>query len=206
MADTAATIPTPVSAPHSRPVHPFANTKSLLEIIPNRIDVEEESRLYDELMQDQDFDRRSVASAPGSLDFQGPPSVFSKDIWLDDNTGSGKSLAFAQDVRINGWTNVGDKAERGYIVYDCAIRTKEGTMIHVHKRYSDFDELETVLRHTLPRSQRHFVPALPPKSPLSRYRPAFLDRRRRLLQSWLAAVLLHPDVGGSKAVRVWVMN
>ncbi|KNZ75873.1 hypothetical protein J132_00886 [Termitomyces sp. J132] len=194
----------PASAPPSQPVHPFANSKSLLEIIPNGIDIEEESRLYDEL--DQEFDRRSVASAPGSLDFQRPPSVFSKDIWLDDNTGSGSSLAFAQDVRINGWTNVGDKPERGYIVYDCAIRTKEGTMIHAHKRYSDFDELETVLRRTLPRSQRHFVPVLPPKSPLSRYRPAFLDRRRRLLQSWLSAVLLHPDVGGSKAVRVWVMS
>ncbi|KAG5351962.1 hypothetical protein C0989_004365 [Termitomyces sp. Mn162] len=111
----------PASAPPSQPVHPFANSKSFLEIIPNGIDIEEESRLYDELVQasqfsnDQEFDRRSVASAPGSLDFQRPPSVFSKDIWLDDNTGSGSSLAFAQDVRINGWTSVGDKPERGYI-------------------------------------------------------------------------------------------
>lgn len=29
--------------------HPFANSKQLLEVIPDKIDVEEESRLYDEL-------------------------------------------------------------------------------------------------------------------------------------------------------------
>jgi hypothetical protein len=31
------------------PVHPFANTTKLLEIIPNGIDIEEEARLYEEL-------------------------------------------------------------------------------------------------------------------------------------------------------------
>lgn len=31
------------------PYHPFAHTKALLEIIPDKIDVEEESRLYDDL-------------------------------------------------------------------------------------------------------------------------------------------------------------
>ena len=35
-------------------------------------------------------------------------------------------------------------------VYDCAINTKEGTIIHAHKRYSEFAELHSMLRHTLP--------------------------------------------------------
>ncbi|KAG6819877.1 hypothetical protein H0H93_007756 [Arthromyces matolae] len=167
-----------------QPISPFAKSSPVLEIIHSGIDVEEESRLYDDIVQD--FDNRSIASAPGSLDFQGPPSVFSKEIWLENKSGTKETFAFAQDVKISGWTN--------------------GTMIHVHKRYSDFDELESVLRRTLPQNQRHYVPNLPPKSPLSRYRPAFLDKRRRHLQSWLSAVLLHPDVGGSKAVRIWVMT
>lgn len=39
----------PVTPTQSTIEHPFANSKSLLEIIPNKIDVEEEARLYDEL-------------------------------------------------------------------------------------------------------------------------------------------------------------
>lgn len=40
-------------------------------------------------------------------------SIFSKDIWLGDNLG--ESLAFARDVRISGWTSVGDKLGGAYI-------------------------------------------------------------------------------------------
>ncbi|KAG6865450.1 hypothetical protein C0991_002373 [Blastosporella zonata] len=138
---------TPTSTP-STIQHPFANSKSQLEIIPSGIDVEEESRLYDALTNDPDTDAQSIHSIAS---FQaGPPSVFSKDIWLGDNSGSRDTLAFAQDVRIAGWTSVGDKPEGSYIVYDCVIRTKEGTTIHAHKRYSDFDELEFALQSTLP--------------------------------------------------------
>ena len=57
--------------------------------------------------------------------------------------------------------------------------------------------------------QRHLVlsiPPLPPKNPLSRFRPAFLDRRRRLLQYWLANILLHPEIGGVDVVKKWVIN
>ncbi|KAF8066737.1 Phox homologous domain-containing protein [Lyophyllum atratum] len=192
----------PQASSSSVPEHPFANSKNLLEIIPDKIDIEEESRLYDELAYDNDYESRPMPSMPTS--FQGPPSIFSKDIWMDDKTG--EALAFARDVSISGWTNVGDKPEGAYIVYDCTIQTKEGTVIHAHKRYRDFAVLESALRHTLPAHQRHFIPVLPPKTPLSRYRPAFLDRRRRRLQAWLSAVLLHPDVGGAPAVRLWVMN
>jgi hypothetical protein len=114
-------------------------------------------------------------------------------------------------------------------VYDCIIETKERTLIHAHKRYSDFVVLETELLRTLPvrpspilssscagayytlipcaqRASRPSVPELPPKAPLARYRAAFLARRRRALEHWLAAVLLHPDVGGCEAVRGWVMS
>ncbi|THU80265.1 hypothetical protein K435DRAFT_503663 [Dendrothele bispora CBS 962.96] len=194
--------PSPITPVLQR--HPFASTTSRLEIIPNKIDVEEESRLYDELCWDEDRHNERINGRPSSPTIA--PSVFSGDgIWLGDNCG--ESLAFARDVKISGWTNVGDKVKGGaYIVYDCVIKTKEGTVIHAHKRYNAFVDLENSLRRTLPRHQQRYVPELPPKAPLARYRPAFLDQRRRQLEYWLSSVLLHPDVGGCKAVRLWVMD
>lgn len=182
-------------------IRPFENAKGLLVLIPDKIDVEEEARLYEELC-DSPVDRSNIPPLPPSP--REAPSIFSRDIWLGDN--KGESQAFTQSVEISGWTSVGDKAGGAYIVFDCAIKTKEGTTIHVHKRYSAFAELYAELRATLPRSQQHFVPTLPPKSPLSKFRSAFLERRRRLLQYWLSAVLLHPDIGGYQAVREWVMS
>ncbi|KIY67921.1 Phox-like protein [Cylindrobasidium torrendii FP15055 ss-10] len=184
--------------------HPFAHTKARLEIIPNKIDIEEESRLYDALCENDDYSFGIRREPRVSLDYNA--SLFSREsqsIWLADNVG--ESATFARDVKISGWTSVGD-AGTGYVVYDCVIKTKEGTVIHAHKRYSGFESLDRALRKTLSRTQRRLVPELPPKAPLSRYRPAFLDRRRVLLQHWLSSVLLHPDIGGSKAVRLWVME
>ena len=42
-----------------------------------------------------------------------PPSIFSNDIWLGDN--SGASGLFAREVEIRGWTSVGDKLGGAYI-------------------------------------------------------------------------------------------
>ncbi|KAJ7634013.1 hypothetical protein B0H17DRAFT_1164134 [Mycena rosella] len=177
------------SASAAAAAHPFSK-HSRLEILPNHIDVEEESRLYDDLV----FDESPTEPRPRARSFSpGPPSVFSHDIWLGDN--SGASAAFAREVSISGWTSVGDARGGAYVVYDCAMKTKEGTLIHAHKRYSDFAALELQLLRTLPRTQRAFVPELPPKAPLARYRSAFLARRRLALEHWLAA-----------AVRRWVMN
>lgn len=110
-------------------------------------------------------------------------------------------------------------------MYDCVITTKEGLGIHALKRYSAFAQLYARLRATLPvstlppyspsarprscaaqASQQSYIPSLPPKAPLAKFRPAFLDRRRRLLQHWLSAILLHPEMGGCQAVREWVMD
>jgi len=112
--------------------------------------VEEEARLYDELRaatQSDDDDenylqilkrhetRMSVnsqhplrnaerrASLPELGKHNAPPSVFSNDIWLGDN--SGASSLFAREVEIRGWTSVGDKLGGAYIVYECVVRTKE---------------------------------------------------------------------------------
>ncbi|KAI0925205.1 hypothetical protein AcW1_007075 [Taiwanofungus camphoratus] len=202
MASAASASGQPLSPP-DLPSHPFENAKGLLVILPDKIDVEEESRLYEELCESPDDNSFAPPQSPPRSS-RGTPSVFSRDIWLGDN--SGESQTFARDIEIVGWTSVGDRRGGAYIVYDCAIRTKEGTIIHVHKRYSAFSQLYARLRATLPEHQQHFIPTLPPKYPLAKFRPTFLDRRRRLLQHWLSSVLLHPDIGGCQAVREWVID
>ncbi|KAH8102062.1 Phox-like protein [Cristinia sonorae] len=191
----------PQSSSEPQAVHPFANSNSLIVVIPDNIDVEEEARLYEELCDAANDEAAIRPESPHSA--VGAPSVFSNDIWLGE--GTGQSTGFARDVQISGWTRVGDKREGAYIVYDCAISTKEGTVMHVHKRYSDFAELHARLRATLPQYQQRFLPAMPPKSPLSKFRPTFLESRRRLLQHWLSSILLHPEIGGCQAVREWMM-
>lgn len=231
-ARTAASVDNP-------PTHPFQHSTSLIEIIPEGIDVEEESRLYDELCEvsaiavhnmiccliallqspvlDITSDMEYTPTLPRprtqrSKSRSRPSSVFSHDtdvtsIWLADNShNAGSHQGFARDVQIVGWTSVGDKLGGAYIVYDCAIFTKEGAVVHTHKRYSAFAQLHAQLRTTLPRQLQTLVPPLPPKSPLSKFRATFLDRRRRALQHWLASILLHPDIGGCEMVRAWVME
>ena len=59
-----------------------------------------------------------------------PQSVFTADVYLSHNTSHVPTLAFAQDIRVAGWTTVGDGAGRKnrsgmYVIYDCVIITKE---------------------------------------------------------------------------------
>ncbi|KAI0083745.1 Phox homologous domain-containing protein [Irpex rosettiformis] len=200
------------------PAYALRKTTSMLEILPQEIDVAEEVRMYEDMcdtpivesLSDEDTGetRRRVVRRST---LKRPDSIFSQDsrsIWLADNSGKGPSSTstFAQDVQVIGWTSVGDKKGGAYIVYDCAIHTKEGAVMHVHKRYSAFEQLYMRLRSTLPTYQQHFIPQLPPKNPLSKFRATFLDKRRRALQHWLASVMLHPDIGGCEAIRQWVIN
>ena len=132
-------------------------------------------------------------------------------------------IAFSRGITIVGWTNVGDKLGGAYVgalpyalreliniiifippVYDCAILTSQGTTIHTLKRYSAFVELHSLLMRSLPDTLRRQITPLPSRSPLAKYRPAFLDKRRRMLQQWLTSVLLHPEIGGCTAVREWI--
>ncbi|KAJ3565534.1 hypothetical protein NP233_g7570 [Leucocoprinus birnbaumii] len=220
--------PTPLPGPESAPIHPFANSNAKLELLPpssagfGGIDIEEEARLYDELRRTAKLELppvlpsnrrriRRMSSPP-------PPSIRSSDIFLADNTGMSKSKSFAQDVSITGWSSVGDApptsagmrknlkavAHGNGMLWFTPYLT--GTTIHSLKRYTSFVELDNALRKTLPRHLTPSIPPLPPKNPLARFRPAFLDRRRRLLQFWLANVLLHPEIGGVEVVKKWVID
>ena len=103
----------------------------------------------------------------------------------------------------------------------------QGTVLKIHKRYSAFVQLRHNLLSSYPQF-RGLVPRLPPKSSLgmsclvsrgsarihalmsahrpAKYRPSFLEKRRQLLGYWLSTVLLHPILGGTAAVRDWVLE
>ncbi|KAG9084156.1 hypothetical protein FRC06_004192, partial [Ceratobasidium sp. 370] len=111
----------------SGPAHPFAQSNGLVQIIrPTVTDlIEEEARFWDEFTTDDG--NRSGANTSGRVSPPGSVanrSIFSNDIWLDDNCGNA-DRTFARDVQLVGWANVGDNISTGYVVYDCAIRTKE---------------------------------------------------------------------------------
>ena len=79
------------------------------------------------------------------------------------------------------------------------------TYVHVY-RYVPFEVTGKAYLMLLQQDYQRFIPPLPPKSPLAKFRPSFLDQRRRLLQHWLSSVLLHPDIGGCQILREWVMD
>ncbi|KAH6901578.1 Phox homologous domain-containing protein [Coprinopsis sp. MPI-PUGE-AT-0042] len=171
------------------------------------INIEEEARLYEELCRTYEEEARSFDRRCIQRPVLPPPagSIFSADIVLGDNRGSG---SFASDVEITGWTTVGVPSGIGsgaYVVYDCVVITKENTTFHVLKRYSAFEDLDHALRRRLPTSLLPSLPRLPPKAAFARFRPAFLDRRRQHLQFWLARVVLHPEIGQNDVVKKWIM-
>ncbi|KZT32905.1 Phox-like protein [Sistotremastrum suecicum HHB10207 ss-3] len=194
-----------------RPSHPFAGSKGLLIVVPrDHIDVEEEADFYDQFTEDKlkrrhynhDLvDTRSIISDP-DIQIQDNRTPSTSDFFPSPSL----TAPFAQNVKIDGWTTVGDKDPTGggYIVFDCRIITREGITIHIYKRYSSFARLRSVLRNSVPPHLRVMIPPLPPKSPLSKFRQTFLATRRQELECWLAFILLHPDLGGRQEVKNWV--
>ncbi|THH07784.1 hypothetical protein EW145_g3142 [Phellinidium pouzarii] len=193
----------------------------LVEVIrddEDRIDVEEEERVYHTFDLDGDdadalgFSRTKPRSSRPRLSSQrrsharASSSIFSHDIWVGESGEAEKDVPFARGVRIVGWTSVGDKKDGAYVVYDCALLTNACTTIHIHKRYSAFVALHAALSHILPGAVHKQLPPLPPRAPWARYRAGFLEKRRRALQNWLSGVMLHPEIGGCSVVREWVMS
>ncbi|KAG8987016.1 hypothetical protein FRB93_004984 [Tulasnella sp. JGI-2019a] len=145
--------------------HPQESSSSgLLQVIPRtRVNVEEEVAFYTE------FPACSPKQGTLALEWleaphEAAPSVYSHDIWLEDKTGESKT--FATNVKINGWTSVGDKKGAAYVVYDCVITLKSGQDVQILKRYSAFETLDDALHVSLPRALHHHIPALPTKNAL----------------------------------------
>ncbi|KZP01779.1 hypothetical protein CALVIDRAFT_559575 [Calocera viscosa TUFC12733] len=197
--------------------HPFANAHGLLQV-DRRIDVEEEEQFWEEFPSEDEFFDPQLPSSNRSTRSRSTVASLRLADNSQEDTGS-----FSRNVSIPGWSFVGDKVGAAYVVFDCAIQTKEGTTIHILKRYSAFLHLLQELEKAVPVSTivklpnsnvsltgtqelKAVLPAFPPKNTFAKYRPAFLEKRRRRLQSWLAAVLLHPTLGGLPQVRTWVIE
>ncbi|TNY19350.1 hypothetical protein DMC30DRAFT_417953 [Rhodotorula diobovata] len=173
---------------------------------------------------DDDDDRDQFSSDDESFRFR-PPSIASTttsrrssrrgvrvEDWTDRRQGN-----FVRDVKITGYHAVGSEGG-GFVLFDIEIETLPSgvaaapTKIRIHKRYSAFVRLRADLLQSNSAFRGH-VPRLPPKSSFGtldfvqpKYRPSFLDKRRKLLAFWLSTVLLHPVVGGSPVVRQWVLE
>ncbi|KAL7273992.1 hypothetical protein RUND412_003127 [Rhizina undulata] len=92
-----------------------------------------------------------------------------------------------------------------YVAWNCLIETFEGAQFSVRKRYSEFAELRDQLKETFPRSLAS-LPALPPKSVVSKFRPEFLEARRQGLSYFLTCILLNPEFAGSPLVKEFLLR
>ena len=139
-------------------------------------------------------------------------SIAAGAITLEDNTHDGEDpknkacwarSAYIEDhVVIHGMTGIG-----AFVVWNITVETLrvslstslfgigerdivlsrydiQGSSFRVRKRYSEFDDLRYKLLQTFPNSAAA-MPALPPKSVISKFRPKFLENRRVGLQYFL---------------------
>lgn len=80
-----------------------------------------------------------------------------------------------------------------------------GSVITIRKRYSDFVKLRDQLQYAFPR-RKNEIPALPPKSMVSKFRDQFLESRRKGLQYFFLCILLNPLFSGSPIVKKFVRS
>lgn len=124
-----------------------------------------------------------------------------------------RSACFASDTQVHGWHRA-DSAGRSWVVYDVRItlpsvrvRTDQGVVLPLQKRYSSFVTLVAALRKEAP-LHASSLPLLPSRQAglWHKFAPSFLETRRRGLQRWLAATLLDPRWGGTQAMQNWVLE
>ncbi|KAB8238472.1 PX domain-containing protein ypt35 [Aspergillus alliaceus] len=117
-----------------------------------------------------------------------PDSETSRGLWA-------RSVSVDDHVVVQGKSGIG-----AYVVWSCTIQTLEGGPITVRMRYSEFDDLRQKLESSFPHA-KSALPALPPKSVLFKFRPAFLESRRVGLEYFLNCVLLNPEFSSSPIVK-----
>lgn len=133
------------------------------------------------------------------------PEVTPDPITLEDHTCQENKL-WAEAVEVSGYDIVG--AERGvpqpgsYVSWLVTVRTRRGAVIRVQRRYSEFDELRSLLAREF--TQINKIPELPSKSFVAKFDSRFLEQRRRGLEYFLRCTLLDPTFADSFALRAFV--
>ncbi|KAF4220491.1 hypothetical protein CNMCM8980_001189 [Aspergillus fumigatiaffinis] len=133
------------------------------------------------------------------------PAITLEDHTEDPNSETSRGL-WAKSVTVDDYAVVQGKTGVGaYVVWNCRIQTLDGGPITVRMRYSEFDDLRRQLQASFPHA-KNALPALPPKSVLYKFRPAFLESRRVGLEYFLNCVLLNPEFSGSPIVKEFLFG
>ncbi|KAK9234378.1 Phox homologous domain-containing protein [Lipomyces kononenkoae] len=143
-----------------------------------------------------------IAGSPGDphdLTPVDPIPITLVDHSMDD--GDANCQMWARSAWVGDYSIVAGTGKAGaYVTWLCVIDTVEGRTIRFRKRYSEFCQLQTALADEF-KSLRAAIPGLPPKSIISKFRPAFLEERRRGLEYFLACIVLNPVFAGSTVVQ-----
>ncbi|EEU48189.1 uncharacterized protein NECHADRAFT_75520 [Fusarium vanettenii 77-13-4] len=112
------------------------------------------------------------------------------------------NACWAKSVEIVSYTVVNGSATNigAFVVWNIRVETLNGSYMNIRKRYSEFDDFRYRLVQTFPGFEAA-VPALPPKSVISKFRPRFLEKRRAGLQYFLNCILLNPEFSGSPVLK-----
>ncbi|KAE8382232.1 Phox homologous domain-containing protein [Aspergillus bertholletiae] len=139
------------------------------------------------------------ASRTSQISFE-QPAITLEDHTEDPDSETSRGL-WARSVSVDDHVIVQGKSGIGaYVVWSCTIQTLEGGPISVRMRYSEFDDLRQKLVSSFPHA-KNALPALPPKSVLFKFRPAFLESRRAGLEYFLNCILLNPEFSSSPVVK-----
>ncbi|KAF3399108.1 PX domain-containing protein YPT35 [Talaromyces pinophilus] len=149
----------------------------------------------------------SRASLASSVDTHrsSKPAITLEDHTADPNATTTRGL-WARSVTIDDHVVVSGKTGIGaYVVWMCNVQTLDGGPMMIPMRYSEFDELRSLLATAFPHA-RNALPPLPPKSVLFKFRPKFLEQRRIGLQYFLNCVLLNPEFSGSPVLKDFLFS
>lgn len=116
------------------------------------------------------------------------------------------SNTWAKDVHIDEHNVIqGNNRAGAYVVWVINIDTfgVAGGSIQICKRFSEFVTFRQELTRDFP-NHANEVPPLPPKSIVLRFKPKFLEQRRRGLQYFLLCVLLNPTFSSSTVVKSFI--
>ncbi|KAK9332053.1 Phox homologous domain-containing protein [Lipomyces starkeyi] len=148
-----------------------------------------------------------IAGSPGDphdLTPVDPIPITLVDHSMDDGDVNGQM--WARSAWVGDYAIVAGAGKAGaYVTWLCVIETVEGRTIRFRKRYSEFCQLQNALSGEFP-LLRAAIPGLPPKSIISKFRPAFLEERRRGLEYFLACIVLNPVFAGSTVVKDFISS
>ncbi|KAK9454582.1 Phox homologous domain-containing protein [Dipodascopsis uninucleata] len=147
----------------------------------------------------------AISGSPGDpedLTPVDPMPITLIDCSMDDTSFGGKM--WAKSAWVGDYSVVSGTGKAGaYVTWLCVVETLEGKTLKFRKRYSEFVQLQRQLRDEFV-LLRAAIPALPPKSLISKFRPSFLEERRRGLEYFLACIILNPVFSGSDIVRQFI--